>query len=156
MKWSEPTKEFTGFRKIVKPGEIDERLDSASVYLKELIRVTAHGVEENKKGFNKLIDKQDQMLDKQDQTINIIGDGNEKLSGKLDVIHNDLSVNLESFHQDTIQRFDIVDIKYGKISENMEKAINSINRTCDNTERLLEKSELDRQDFRDSMKNLTK
>ena len=111
------------------------------------------------------IDLQKQMLGKQDKTVNIIREGNEKLSkeirtgnekvtGKLDRIHNDLSVNLKAFHKDTIARFDVVDDKYGKISENIGKTIYAINRTCDNTEKLLEKSERDRKDYRKSLDDL--
>ncbi|MCK5699174.1 MAG: acylphosphatase [Candidatus Aenigmarchaeota archaeon] len=104
--------------------------------------------------------------------------GNEKVTGKLDRIHTDLSVNLKGFHKDTIARFDVVDDKswnmcdvdgfqafsssisfrcdekYGKISENIGKAIYAINRTCDNTEKLLEKSERDRKDYRKSLDDL--
>jgi flagellar hook-basal body complex protein FliE len=58
---------------------------------------------------------------------------------------------MKEFREDTMQRFDTVDVKYGKIAENMEKAINAINRTCTNTERLLEKTERDRKDFRDAI-----
>ncbi len=76
------------------------------------------------------------------------------VSGKLGLIHNDLSVNLKAFHKDTITRFDVVDDKYGKISENIGKAIYAINRTCDNTEKLLEKSERDRKDYRKSLDDL--
>ena len=53
-----------------------------------------------------------------------------------------------------MQRFDIIDTKYGKIAENMERAIDAINRTCLNTERLLEKTERDRKDFRDAIEKL--
>lgn len=94
---------YTDFKKVVKPKETDERLDCAVGELKKLIVVT-------KGGFDDLSGKQSQMLDKQDQ-----------MTGKLDLIHNDLSVNLKSFHQDTINRFDIVDQKYGMIAQNMEK-----------------------------------
>ncbi|OYT54935.1 MAG: hypothetical protein B6U72_01025 [Candidatus Altiarchaeales archaeon ex4484_2] len=103
---------YSGFTKAVKPEETDERLDSAVVHLKELIEV-ARG------GFRDLSSKQNQMLDKQDKTT-------EVLSGKLDNIHNDLSVNLRSFHEDTIKRFDVVDAKYGLIAESMEKIFNEI------------------------------
>jgi flagellar hook-basal body complex protein FliE len=74
-------------------------------------------------------EKQDQMLEKHDQTISVI----------------------KEFREDTMQRFDTLDTKYGKIAENMEKAIDAINRTCTNTERLLEKTERDRQDCRDAI-----
>jgi len=103
---------YSGFTKVVKPEETDERLDNAVVHLKELIEVT-------RGGFKDLSSKQDQMLDKQDNNT-------EVLSGKLDKIHNDLSVNLRSFHEDTIKRFDVVDAKYGLIAESMEKIFNEI------------------------------
>ena len=98
---------------------------------------------EIREGNEKLLGKQDEMVEKQDQ-----------VSGKLGLIHNDLSVNLKAFHKDTIARFDVVDDKYGKISENIEKAIYSINRTCDSTEKLLEKSERDRKDYRKSLDDI--
>ncbi len=103
-------KVYNDFRKIVKPKETDERIDEAIGHFKTLIELTKYGVEENKKGFRDLSDKQSQMLDKQDH-----------MSGKLDLIHNDLSVNLKSFHQDTINRFDVVDKKYGMIAQNRSK-----------------------------------
>lgn len=94
-----------------------------------------------------MLGKQDQMLNKQDKTIEIIEKGNSKLSNKLDVIHTDLSVNLKSFHQDTNQRFDLLEVKYGEISKNLVRAVEGI-------EKMLEKSEKDRQDFRDAIKEL--
>ncbi|MEA1924249.1 MAG: acylphosphatase [Candidatus Altiarchaeota archaeon] len=129
-------KTYSGFKKVVRPKETDERLDSAVVHLKELIGVTREGVgysrqsveysrqgveltKENLDISKQMLKKQDQMLDKQDQNT-------EVLSGKLDNIHNDLSVNLRSFHEDTIKRFDVVDAKYGLIAESMEKIFNEI------------------------------
>jgi len=158
-------KSYTDFKKIIKPKETDERLDTAAEHLKELIVVTKEGNKENKKGFSnlskeiregneKLLDMQDQMLDKQDNNTEVLSEKLDKMSGKLNNIHEDLSVNLKSFHHDTIARFDIVDEKYGKIAENIEKAVYAINRTCDNTEKMLEKSEKDRHDYKDSMKDL--
>ena len=116
VNWSEPTNEFTDFRKIVKSGETDERLDTASVHLKELIRVTKYGIEENKKGFADLSEKQGQMLEKQDQTIEVLGN-------KIDSGNKMIVDKLDTFHQDTTKRFDTVDIKYGKIAGDMEKIL---------------------------------
>ncbi|MBN2251803.1 MAG: acylphosphatase [Candidatus Altiarchaeota archaeon] len=104
---------------------------------------------------DQMLDKQDQMLDKQDKTIDIIGEGNRMLAEKIDSGNEKICGKLDEFHRDTSRRFDVIDLKYGKIAENMEEAIRAINRTCDNTEMLLEKSERDRGDFRDSMKGLT-
>ncbi|MFO7966492.1 MAG: acylphosphatase [Archaeoglobaceae archaeon] len=41
--YSEPTREFESFYKLVGKGETDERLDNAAKYLKELISVTKNG-----------------------------------------------------------------------------------------------------------------
>ena len=160
-------KVYVAFKKVVKPKETDERLDSAVFYLKELINatntvgektvaVTREVGEKNtsvtrevgektvavmregnekltkeiRQGNEKLSGKldiiHDDTCEKQDKTIEILTETKKDISGKLDNIHNDLSVNLKSFHQDTINRFDIVDVKYGKITENMEKIFNEI------------------------------
>lgn len=75
---------------------------------------------------------QNKILEKQEQTIAEI---------------HGLDTSISSFHHDTVQRFDILDAKYGWIAENMERAIDAINRTCDNTER-------DRKDFQDAIEKL--
>ncbi len=94
---------------------------------------------------DQMVEKQDQLLGKQDQMVEKQNKNTEVLSGKLDNIHNDLSEkqdktikiltetksqtvqrsdkldkSFHSFHQDTVNRFDVVDAKYGKIAENME------------------------------------
>ncbi len=142
---------YTDFKKVVKEKETDERLDTAAEHLKRLIEVTKYGIEENKKGFGSI---SKEIREGNERLTGTIKDGNKTLSGKLDLIHNDLSVNLKSFHHDTIARFDVVDKKYGKIAENIEKAVCAINRTCENTEKLLEKSDRDREDYKKSMKDL--
>jgi len=76
----EATGEFSGFYKLVKEGETDERLDTAADLLKELIGVTNNGFSTLNNtmtsGFNKLalgqdkiLEKQDRMLDKQDSML---------------------------------------------------------------------------------------
>jgi len=133
---------YTDFKKVVKAKETDERLDSAVDHLKKLIEVTKEGVGYSKQSaeYSKQsveYSKQSVELTKQNLELTKYGidenkkgfssitkeirEGNDKLSGKLDVIHKDLSVNLKSFHHDTVVRFDIVDAKYGLISKNMEK-----------------------------------
>ncbi len=115
FKYIDSDTKYADFKKIVKTKETDERLDTAAEHLKKLIEVTKEGV-----GYSKqMLGKQDQMLEKQDKNTDV-------LSGKLDNIHNDLSINLNSFHQDTITRFDVVDEKYGKISDNMGKIFNEM------------------------------
>lgn len=102
--------------------EAFERIGMAAIYLKRLDA-----------GQNKMLEKQDGMLEKQEQIIAEI---------------HGLDTSISNFHHDTVQRFDILDEKYGKIAENMERAIDAINRTCDNTER-------DRKDFQDAIEKLT-
>ena len=76
----EATGEFSGFYKLVKEGETDERLDTAADLLKELIGVTNNGFSTLNNtmtsGFNKLalgqdkiLEKQDRMLEKQDSML---------------------------------------------------------------------------------------
>ena len=100
--------------------EAFERIGVAAIYLKRL-----------DVGQNKMLDKQDSMLEKQEQTIaEIHGLRNDTIQR-----FDKLDTSISSFHHDTVQRFDILDEKYGRIAENIERAIAAINRTCDNTER---------------------
>ena len=101
-----------------------------------------------------MLDKQDQMLGKQDQSIAIIKSGNEMLATKQDqtisIIKSGVDETrafraenktiLQDFHQDTIQRFDSLDVKYGRIAENIE--------------RILEELKEERQEYRESIEKL--
>jgi acylphosphatase len=61
--------EFENFGKLVLKGETDTRLDTAAVYLKELVSVVKN-MNDNLGGkMDQMIGKQDQMLDKQDQML---------------------------------------------------------------------------------------
>ena len=116
----EATGEFSGFYKLVKDGETDERLDTAADLLKELIGVTNNGFSTLNNtmtsGFNKLalgqdkiLEKQDSMLEKQDTSITILekvhGDTSEIKStlSRIEVDVKDtrysLSSNIEEKHQ---------------------------------------------------------
>ena len=153
--FEEPTGEFEYFE--VKRGdmteELGERLDLARGEMKKLHQAQKETIgkqdetvnelktfrEESGEKQDQMLGKQDQMLEKQDETVNILKQSNQEMEG---------------FRKDTMQRFDTVDAKYGNIAENMEMAIGAINRTCTNTERLLEKTEKDRKDFRYSIEKL--
>ena len=112
--------------------EAFERIGMAAIYLKRL-----------DVGQDKMLDKQDSMLEKQEQNIvEIRGLRNDTIQR-----FDKLDTSISSFHHDTVQRFDILDEKYGRIAENIERAIDAINRTCDNTER-------DRKDFQDAIEKL--
>ncbi|MBA1341719.1 MAG: Acylphosphatase [ANME-2 cluster archaeon] len=69
----EATGEFSGFYKLVKDGETDERLDTAADLLKELIGATNNGFNTLNNtmtsGFNKLAHGQDKILEKQDSML---------------------------------------------------------------------------------------
>ena len=83
-----------------------------------------------------MLDKQDSMLDKQDQTLTVIKSGvNEMRESR-----EENKTLLLDFHQDTIQRFDNLDAKYGKIAENME--------------RILEELKEERKEYRESIERL--
>lgn len=155
VRFEEPTGEFEYFE--IKRGEwqdeLGERMDVAGKVLFDV-----------RDGLFKLREGQRETSGKQDKTIEMTREGAEetkKLRNDNREFHNKsiqmsdkLDSSFHSFHKDTIARFDVVDDKYGKISENIEKAVYAINRTCDNTEKLLEKSERDRDDYRKSMDNL--
>ncbi len=82
------------------------------------------------------LEKQDSMLDKQDQTLTVIKSGvNEMRESR-----EENKTLLLDFHQDTIQRFDNLDAKYGKIAENME--------------RILEELKEERKEYRESIERL--
>ena len=70
------TGEFSGFFKLVREGETDERLDTAAGLLKELIEVTRNGFSDTvgaiksvKADTSAILGKQDSMLEKQDSML---------------------------------------------------------------------------------------
>lgn len=160
VEYEKATGEFEFFE--IKRGsseeETAERLDTAAKSLKVLIKTTAMmnenlgnkidaGNEEIssiiKSGNEALatkqdvmIGKQDQMLEKQDQTISIIKSGVDETRE----FREENKTILQDFHRDTIQRFDNLDTKYGKIAENME--------------RILEELKEERKEYRESIEKL--
>ena len=95
----------------------------------------------------KMLEKQDVMIEKQDKTISIIKAGVDETRE----FRDENRTILHDFHQDTILRFDNLDTKYGKIAENIEKLIQSIDRTSKNTERILEEMKEERKESRVAM-----
>jgi len=65
---------------------------------------------------------------------------NENLGNKIDAGREGNKAILQDFHRDTIQRFDNLDTKYGKIAENME--------------RILEELKEERKEYRESIEKL--
>ncbi len=153
VEYEKATGEFEFFE--IKRGsseeETAERLDTAAKSLKELIKTTAMmnenlgnkidaGREEIsstiKSGNEMLAAKQDVMLGKQDQTISIIKSGVDETRES----REENKTILQDFHRDTIQRFDNLDTKYGKIAENIE--------------RILEELKEERKEYRESVEKL--
>jgi len=127
----EATGEFSGFYKLVKEGETDERLDTAADQLKELIGATNNGFSTLNNtmtaGFNKLALGQDKMLDKQDRML----EKQDSMLEKQDLMleKQDTSINiLEKVHGDTSQikttlsriEVDVKDTRYS-LSSNIEE-----------------------------------
>ncbi|MEW6528499.1 MAG: acylphosphatase [Candidatus Micrarchaeota archaeon] len=61
----------------------------------------------------RMVEKQDKMLEKQDQTIGKL----DEMLGKQDQTIG----KLDAFHKDTVNRFDVMEQKYGKISVVLER-----------------------------------
>jgi acylphosphatase len=99
--YSPASNEFDNFGKLVVKGETDTRLDTAAVYLKELVSVV-NNMNDNLGGkMDQMLGKQDQMLGKQDQMLGkqdqMLGKQDELLdevkdiNGKFDkVLENDI------------------------------------------------------------------
>ena len=96
--YSNPTGDYERFYKLVSEGETDERLDTASDLLKELIHVT-------KNGFNRLENKQDVMIEKQDIMIGkqdiMIGKQTETMD-KIDQSRIEITSEIRSTKDDFI------------------------------------------------------
>ena len=83
--YSPATGDFENFGKLVTKGETDSRLDTAAVYLKEIV-VSVNKMNDNLGGkMDTMIAKQDQMLDKQDTTIGEIRALRTDLKGYMDM-----------------------------------------------------------------------
>lgn len=90
--YSSATGDFGNFGKLVTKGETDSRLDTAAVYLKEIV-VSVNKMNDNLGGKmdlmiarqDQMLDKQDQMLEKQDATIGEIQALRTDLKGYMDM-----------------------------------------------------------------------
>jgi acylphosphatase len=103
--FSEATGEFSGFFKLVKEGETDERLDRAAELLKEVIVAMNQGFSSLNNtmtsGFNRLGEGQDKMLEKQDATIHILERVHEEL-GSVREDTSDMKSTLSRIEVDVI------------------------------------------------------
>jgi len=91
--YSPATGDFENFGKLVTKGETDSRLDTAAVYLKEIV-VSVNKMNDNLGGKmdtmiarqDQMLDKQDQMLDKQEQML----DKQDTTIGEIQALRTDL------------------------------------------------------------------
>jgi hypothetical protein len=80
--YSPASNEFDNFGKLVVKGETDTRLDTAAVYLIELVSVV-NNLNDNLGGkMDQMLGKQDQMLGKQDELLDEVKD----INGKFDKV----------------------------------------------------------------------
>ena len=85
--YSPACNEFDNFGKLVLKGETDSRLDTAAIYLKEIVSEIKN-MNDNLGGkMDQMLDKQDQMIGKQDELLDEVRD----INGKFDrVLENDI------------------------------------------------------------------
>jgi acylphosphatase len=117
VSFEDATGEFSAFKKVISGTlyEVAERLDEAANVLERLTGVVMQG---------------------NDKIIGTIEQGNEMLADKQDV----MTEKLDNFHHDTIQKFDSLDTKYGRIAENIE--------------RILEELKEERKEYRETVERL--
>ncbi|MBN2251835.1 MAG: acylphosphatase [Candidatus Altiarchaeota archaeon] len=132
--------------------ELGERIETAGSVMYEIRDLQ----KESSSVMHEMRDLQKESLKKQDETIEKIDSGNRMLGekidsgnkllgGKIDGVSSKIdsgnrmlgdkmdsvAERLEVFHSDTIGRFDVVDEKYGRISDNMEKLMEKMDRSLD-------------------------
>ena len=103
--YSPACNEFGNFGKLVLKGETDTRLDTAAVYLKEIVSEVKN-LNDNLGGkMDQMLDKQDQMLGKQDQML----DKQDQMIGKQDELLDEVRDINGKF--DRVLENDIVELK---------------------------------------------
>jgi len=85
--YSPASNEFDNFGKLVVKGETDTRLDTAAVYLKELVSAVNNMNDNLGSKIDQMLDTQDQMLDKQNELLDEVRDINRKFDK---VLENDI------------------------------------------------------------------
>ena len=107
--YSSASGEFDQFSKLVAKGETDTRLDTAAVYLKELVSAV-NNMNDNLGG------KMGQMLGKQDELLDEVRNMNDRLGGKMDQMldkQDDLIIEVKDVNRkmDRVLETDIVELK---------------------------------------------
>jgi len=151
--------EFTGFerRGADIPGEESEMLTVMKSFDKKAEKMVSILSSMNE-GIKSVKGDTSQMLDKQDKSIAIIKSGNETLATKQDetiaTIKSDVD-EMREFRTETQQNFANLDIKYGKIAENMERIMKSMEDTSRKTGEVLERLAQQQENFNTSIDKLT-
>ena len=107
--YSSANVEFEKFGKLVTKGETDTRLDTAAVYLKELVSAV-NNMNDNLGG------KMGQMLGKQDELLDEVRNMNDRLGRKMDQMldkQDDLIIEVKDVNRkmDRVLETDIVELK---------------------------------------------
>ncbi len=108
--YSEAIGEFSGFFKLVRGGETDERLDTAADYLKKLIEVTQNGFSQTLEKQDKMLEKQDKMLEKQDTAVHVLNKISDDTSNmkstltRIEIDVRDTKFSLSSFIEEKFQK----------------------------------------------------
>jgi len=120
VKWTKPTNEFEYFD--VKHDDFQqeafERIGIAAVYLRSINKKQDMMLEKQ----DMMLEKQDQMLEKQDMMLEKQDMMLEKQDMMLAKQDENTSV-LREFRDETMERFDRLDAKYGKIADHMDKIL---------------------------------
>src|SRR5574341_1474778 len=97
--FSNATGEFSGFYKLVREGETDERLDRAAELLKEVIVAMNKGFNRLGDGQDKMLEKQDKMLERQDKMLERQDKMLEKQDMQIEITRTGFSEMKEEFRE---------------------------------------------------------
>ncbi|MDF0594169.1 hypothetical protein P0O24_11315 [Methanotrichaceae archaeon M04Ac] len=93
--YSEASGSFPGFRKVIDPEEVGDRLDEGVGILKEILVTVKDGFRDLGGKMDTMLDKQDSMLDKQDSIVSEIQglrfDMNSYMNQRFERIESDLA-----------------------------------------------------------------
>jgi len=115
------TGEFSGFSKLVKGGETDERLDTAATLLKELIDVTRSGFSSIKEDTSSMVLKQDKMLEKQDLHIEITRNGFNDLKNEIKDVKNEIHLQRDDFKEVFLREVNELHIEINEIKATLAR-----------------------------------
>jgi acylphosphatase len=108
------TGEFSGFSKLVKGGETDERLDTAATLLKELIDVTRNG-------FSSIKEDTSAMLQKQDFHIEITRNGFNDVKNEIKDVKNEIHLQRDDFKEMFMKEVNELHIEINEIKATLAR-----------------------------------